>query len=730
MYPKQSNPTRYKGRAPYNFVPLPDKVVLVDRIPAQDVYTGNTGYIKCLMTTESPLYTRCAMSPDFFKEDGDTPFYKLYPDAKKNERGQFFHLKDKDCPLIPGSSLRGMVRTLVEIAGYGKVQWITDKKLIYRGVGDRSSIGKDYRSKLLGPMQRKNGKLWFEYPQLTVCGGYLKKKDSKWCIQPAKKINGETFVHVEYDAANCGFHNPKADYTKADLIDIYLRPPKTRTEPRRSNHQLTLHLAIVEKMNDVSKKSEPGFEKAVLVRSGDMNNKHMHCAIYELAEDTEPIDIPDQMWSLYKEDREEPRGFKTRPLKNDGDPLFYLVDDKDQLVFFGPTMMFRLPYDNPVNNFVPTDIRKPDGIDLAESIFGYADEMFLFNWDSVIENDCGRLLQFLMDNFDIDWAKNAHISKSDDDKTILISVGENSAEIMIDGKKEKASLKLSDGRIHNLKVKNENGKLNIYDKTARSGRVFFTDAKLESARDGVWLTPEPLTPNILASPKPTTVQHYLVQESTRKHDPDDRRTLAHYDTPSPDETVIRGSKRYWHKNSIGLDDIKEHDEANIEEFPKVYTRIRPVEAGVTFSFRIYFENLKDNELGALLWPLNLSSEKGKDYRHTLGMGKPFGMGEVIIKTELYISDRNKRYNQLFEGGGWAEGVNKVLDLQHFTDEFEKFVLKVIDPNKAKLCEVERIKMLLTMMEWPGPSRNSTRYLEPDEYSNRNVLPDPLNVKRH
>ena len=66
MIPKHYNPTRTRrdgswAYAPYNFVPLPEKVVLVDSIPAQDVYTGNTGYIECSLTTESPLYTRCGM---------------------------------------------------------------------------------------------------------------------------------------------------------------------------------------------------------------------------------------------------------------------------------------------------------------------------------------------------------------------------------------------------------------------------------------------------------------------------------------------------------------------------------------------------------------------------------------------------------------------------------------------------------------------------------------------
>ena len=56
------------------------------------------------------------------------------------------------------------------------------------------------------------------------------------------------------------------------------------------------------------------------------------------------------------------------------------------------------------------------------------------------------------------------IQKYADCKTIRIFKDENSAKIMIDKKKEKATLKISDGRIYDLKVKKENGKLNIYKK--------------------------------------------------------------------------------------------------------------------------------------------------------------------------------------------------------------------------------------------------------------------------
>ena len=87
---------------------------------------------------------------------------------------------------------------------------------------------------------------------------------------------------------------------------------------------------------------------------------------------------------------------------------------------------------------------------------------YLFSWDNVPGNDSKRLLRTLKDKLDIVWAKNAEISKSDDGKTIRISKDGNSAEIIIDEKKEKVTLKTSDGKTCSLNVKKVDNKLNIY----------------------------------------------------------------------------------------------------------------------------------------------------------------------------------------------------------------------------------------------------------------------------
>lgn len=73
---------------------------------------------------------------------------------------------------------------------------------------------------------------------------------------------------------------------------------------------------------------------------------------------------------------------------------------------------------------------------------------------------------------------------------------------------------------------------------------------------------------------------------------------------------------------------------------KVSTTLRALPGGATFFARLRFHNLRPVELGALLWALSFGDKiawsAGSDIlkeiprRHRLGMGKPFGLGEIGI----------------------------------------------------------------------------------------------------
>jgi hypothetical protein len=66
-------------------------------------------------------------------------------------------------------------------------------------------------------------------------------------------------------------------------------------------------------------------------------------------------------------------------------------------------------------------------------------ESYLFSWDNVSGNDSNELKRALSDNFTIDWVEGANISKSNDSMTIHITKDEDSAELILDEEKEKAS---------------------------------------------------------------------------------------------------------------------------------------------------------------------------------------------------------------------------------------------------------------------------------------------------
>lgn len=100
---------------------------------------------------------------------------------------------------------------------------------------------------------------------------------------------------------------------------------------------------------------------------------------------------------------------------------------------------------------------------LLELKFHPEKSFYLFSWENIPGDDSEELLEFLRDDLDVEWAEKGDISKSNDGKTLRIFKDENSAEIKIDEKGEKATLKISDGRTYDLKVKKEKGNFKIYE---------------------------------------------------------------------------------------------------------------------------------------------------------------------------------------------------------------------------------------------------------------------------
>lgn len=241
----------------------------------------------------------------------------------------------------------------------------------------------------------------------------------------------------------------------------------------------------------------------------------------------------------------------------------------------------------------------------------------------------------------------------------------------------------------------------VQGKKQIAGRVFFEDAVLDNEPDvNTFLPIEKIT---LLGPNPTTVQHYLKQDGGE---------LKHYDD---DDAVIRGHKLYWHKST------RDWQGNRVDFRPKITDKIRAVDKGQTFTAKIRFDNLHNEELGALLFALDLPD----GCCHKLGRGKPLGLGSLDVKPELYLSNRQERYTALF--AEWTAPVQS--EGATYKDDFQHFILKAIGENLKDLWQVPRLRELKTMLDYQKGTELDSKHqvshmtITPqNEFKKRPVLP--------
>lgn len=98
---------------------------------------------------------------------------------------------------------------------------------------------------------------------------------------------------------------------------------------------------------------------------------------------------------------------------------------------------------------------------------------YLFSWDEIPGNDNKELIEYLTQNFCVDWVKTAKIDKVDDDRTIKVFNEKNYLSLRFNNERTKINLEIDDGRTDELVLEEEDGRLNVY--------IDETDVILQSA---------------------------------------------------------------------------------------------------------------------------------------------------------------------------------------------------------------------------------------------------------
>ncbi|MCX9024758.1 MAG: putative baseplate assembly protein [Candidatus Methanoperedens sp.] len=89
-------------------------------------------------------------------------------------------------------------------------------------------------------------------------------------------------------------------------------------------------------------------------------------------------------------------------------------------------------------------------------------DKYLFSWEDIPGSDSVKLIDFLKQNYSIDWVKTGKIDKIDNYKTIMVSTAKNYLTLDLNTDQTKVNLIIDDGRTDAFTVKLENGKLKIY----------------------------------------------------------------------------------------------------------------------------------------------------------------------------------------------------------------------------------------------------------------------------
>nr|WP_298054999.1 TIGR03986 family CRISPR-associated RAMP protein [uncultured Lachnoanaerobaculum sp.] len=181
----------------------------------------------------------------------------------------------------------------------------------------------------------------------------------------------------------------------------------------------------------------------------------------------------------------------------------------------------------------------------------------------------------------------------------------------------------------------------IADKKSLASRLRFTDTEVfENVEFDV-----PRFIPVLGTPKYSSTEFYL------KKPKDSKAAMWNYDyytvNKKGDKGIeklatykakLKGRKVYWQgadklKNERNLDEQKLFEKGNRSKTGKNNIKIRSagraLMAGAKTKFKVYFEDISEEELAALLYSLTL----GNDCNHRIGRGKPYGMGAVKVNIE-------------------------------------------------------------------------------------------------
>ncbi len=364
--------------APYNFVPLAHWVYFPDwsgqashDAPFSD---GIDGSLELTITAQSPMLVAAEQA------DSNKKFVRS-PD------GRYF---------IPGTSLRGMVRNVLEIATFGKLALVDERFL---GVRDLTGGLPAYGVK----MTHKDPSTGAYCPNSKA--GWLNFRDGHWQITPCEhsRVNYKKWDSWEgmdslLAAASCqadyrafvegglddAHRTAKAKYEKwavlGGSLDLRFDPESPNKHQHSNDNKGRPKYLHYSKALNLGKGATDG--RLVLTGqpnpSGKPGRKHMEFVFH--SKKTPVLEVEPNVMRSFLQVHEESTdwGWWRQRQRTTGEeiPVFYLESGSGKIASLGLAQMYKLPYKYSLHT--ARDNSSPhhgsDTPDFAETLFGFAND--------------------------------------------------------------------------------------------------------------------------------------------------------------------------------------------------------------------------------------------------------------------------------------------------------------------------------------------------------------------
>lgn len=430
-----------------------------------------------------------------------------------------WHQDDQGHPIIPGSSIKGMLRNVIEIATFGKMSFVdSDKRFSYRDFVNCDTYKQIISStKVVAGYIKKdvNGDYQFSachYAKITHQAinqhfGVTLNHDASYKVKREKLPNAK-YENICFDLGKGSAKNPRNSVGKIDPAGASIK-----------GGHLVLTGPRIGAASDKFKRFEYIFYGS--------NNNH-----YPSEMVTEHFDnfVAGQIDS-HGNKSEQLQVLEANPHSTKGMPIFLAVEG-NKIISMGIAQLPKVLYKNPISSLMSNNSSKQNYFDFAECLFG--------------------------------------------------------------------------------SIKEEHGSLSL------KSRVHFSDAICRTPAE------KQAREYAMSSPSATFCAGYLHQSMGQK--------VANYNDSG---AKINGWKRYPPK-------LQEYEKKSVSENMK--STLMTLPAGVEFETSIMVHNLLPQELGCLLWAIQLGETKNSRYAHSIGHGKPLGLGIVnldIVDCDLIDIDYQK-----------------------------------------------------------------------------------------